>query len=161
MNRRGFLGGLIAAIAAPAVITTPGLLMPVSTLAFPTYGPGNGMLTPEMIAAEFNRKMRSRVPSGFASTVVQSHVDVHFPSQDMLLSLEEFSDRYIAPSVAALTQTIGAGRLALGHTIGHLQNAKFAYFSAVHSAAGVSTRAVRAYDIWTDSMPMRMDVLHS
>lgn len=29
MNRRGFLRGLIAAAAAPAIITTPGLLMPV------------------------------------------------------------------------------------------------------------------------------------
>lgn len=29
MNRRGFLGGLIAALSAPAIIRTPGLLMPV------------------------------------------------------------------------------------------------------------------------------------
>ena len=29
MNRRGFIGGLIATLAAPAIIRTPGLLMPV------------------------------------------------------------------------------------------------------------------------------------
>lgn len=29
LHRRGFLGGLAAALAAPAIITTPGLLMPV------------------------------------------------------------------------------------------------------------------------------------
>lgn len=29
MNRRGFLGGLLTALAAPAIIRTPGLLMPV------------------------------------------------------------------------------------------------------------------------------------
>lgn len=29
MNRRGFLTGLVSAIAAPAVVTTPGLLMPL------------------------------------------------------------------------------------------------------------------------------------
>ena len=29
MNRRGFLGGLAAALAAPAIIRTPNLLMPV------------------------------------------------------------------------------------------------------------------------------------
>lgn len=37
MNRRGFLGGLLAAVAAPAVITTPGLLMPVSTRIVRAY----------------------------------------------------------------------------------------------------------------------------
>jgi hypothetical protein len=34
MNRRGFLGGLIAALAAPAVIRTPGLLMPIKQPVF-------------------------------------------------------------------------------------------------------------------------------
>lgn len=28
MNRRGLLGGLLVALAAPAIIRTPGLLMP-------------------------------------------------------------------------------------------------------------------------------------
>jgi hypothetical protein len=32
MNRRGFIGGLITALAAPAIIRTPGLLMPVRPL---------------------------------------------------------------------------------------------------------------------------------
>lgn len=35
MNRRGFLGGLLT-LAAPAIIRTPGLLMPVRPLAFST-----------------------------------------------------------------------------------------------------------------------------
>lgn len=29
MNRRGFLAGIIAAAAAPAIIRTPGLIMPI------------------------------------------------------------------------------------------------------------------------------------
>jgi hypothetical protein len=29
ISRRGFLGGIVAALAAPAIIRTPGLLMPV------------------------------------------------------------------------------------------------------------------------------------
>lgn len=29
LRRRGFLGGMLAALAAPAIIRTPGLLMPV------------------------------------------------------------------------------------------------------------------------------------
>lgn len=32
ISRRGFLGGLAAALAAPAIIRTPGLLMPVRPL---------------------------------------------------------------------------------------------------------------------------------
>lgn len=31
MNRRGFLGGLITSLAAPAIIRTPGLLMPIKS----------------------------------------------------------------------------------------------------------------------------------
>jgi hypothetical protein len=34
MNRRGFLGSLITALAAPAIIRTPGLLMAVKPLPF-------------------------------------------------------------------------------------------------------------------------------
>ena len=33
LQRRGFLTGLAAALAAPAIIRTPGLLMPVKRLA--------------------------------------------------------------------------------------------------------------------------------
>lgn len=29
MNRRGFLGGMLVGLAAPAIIRTPGLLMPI------------------------------------------------------------------------------------------------------------------------------------
>ena len=62
MNRRGFLrlmgGGIAATVAAPYVITTPGLLMPVKALWTP--GPydvvvpvtGNRLLTIEMITRE-------------------------------------------------------------------------------------------------------------
>ena len=32
MNRRGFLGSIIAACSAPAIIMTPGLLMPIKPL---------------------------------------------------------------------------------------------------------------------------------
>lgn len=37
MNRRGFLGGLLTTLAAPAIVRTPGLLMPVRVplLAYP------------------------------------------------------------------------------------------------------------------------------
>lgn len=32
LSRRGLLGGLLAAVAAPAIIRTPGLLMPIRPL---------------------------------------------------------------------------------------------------------------------------------
>lgn len=35
MNRRGFLQGIASVVAAPAVITTPGLLMPLRGLVMP------------------------------------------------------------------------------------------------------------------------------
>lgn len=38
IERRGFIGGLIAALAAPAIIRTPGLLMPVRSFD-PIVGP--------------------------------------------------------------------------------------------------------------------------
>jgi hypothetical protein len=47
VNRRGFLGGLLVALAAPVVIRTPGLLMPVK----PLFGshPGGVDLRPGVI----------------------------------------------------------------------------------------------------------------
>jgi|SRR5580700_4923208 hypothetical protein len=38
MNRRGFLGSLLASLAAPAIIRTPGLLMPIRPLVTATGG---------------------------------------------------------------------------------------------------------------------------
>ena len=35
ISRRGFFTGLISALAAPAIIRTPGLLMPVRAIAAP------------------------------------------------------------------------------------------------------------------------------
>lgn len=35
MNRRGFLGGLLAAAVAPAIIRTPGLIMPIKPALVP------------------------------------------------------------------------------------------------------------------------------
>ncbi len=42
MNRRGFLTGMLALGAAPAIITTPGLLMPVRAIALP-FNDGSGL----------------------------------------------------------------------------------------------------------------------
>lgn len=46
MNRRGFLGGLIVALAAPAIIR-PGLLMPVKPFSLVTHTVSNNLPTVE------------------------------------------------------------------------------------------------------------------
>ncbi len=56
MNRRGLLGGMLAGLAAPAIIRTPGLLMPVrmafqgngfqTVPSYPIYDLATGLLTP-------------------------------------------------------------------------------------------------------------------
>lgn len=48
MNRRGFLAGLLF---APAIIRTPGLLMPVKPLIV-SRAAFNGLMTPEMVGRE-------------------------------------------------------------------------------------------------------------
>lgn len=42
LSRRGLLGGLLVALAAPAIIRTPGLLMPVTPWRIP-FGMGEGI----------------------------------------------------------------------------------------------------------------------
>lgn len=51
MNRRGFLRGIIAACAAPAIITTPGLLMPVRSIAI-DQAPALKLVRPEFLTLE-------------------------------------------------------------------------------------------------------------
>lgn len=161
MNRRGFLGGLIAAIVAPAVITTPGLLMPISTLALPTYGP-DGVLTPAMIAAEFNRRLQNQVPLTIIPGTEwheQANVDMNVSRQDLRLSLEDFTDRYLAPAAQVMANHINhrGGALSVGRIIGM----PYACLAAIDDRNGVCARMVYAHDIFSDRMMMRLDVLHS
>jgi hypothetical protein len=44
IGRRGFLGGLVVALAAPAIIRTPGLLMPVRATIFKAAQDGQSTL---------------------------------------------------------------------------------------------------------------------
>ena len=160
MNRRGFVTGFLAALAAPAVITTPGLLMPVSTLAFPTYGPG-GVLTPEMIAGEFSRILQGTL----TRTVIpgtenhkQSAATFEVGAADFKLSLEQFRERYLTVAAARTVDTIGDGALCIGRI---MQLPNGIDVAAQVERNGVFARAVYAYDIWDDAMKMRLDVLHS
>ena len=46
LNRRSFFAGTAALLAAPAIIRTPGLLMPVKKIPSPwmSYGTGSGLV---------------------------------------------------------------------------------------------------------------------
>lgn len=160
MNRRGFLGGLLA-LAAPAVITTPGLLMPVSTWALPTYGPG-GVLTHEMIAREFNRKLQSRVPVSVNHGQNVSGVSFQFTRRDLELCMEEFAERYLAPAAASTAGSIGDGSLSVGMLLmPPWGNSHLSVNDGVGEHRGVMARALSHYDAACDGTMMRLDVLHS
>jgi hypothetical protein len=160
MDRRGFVGSLIGALAAPALIR-PGLLMRVSTLALPTYGPG-GLLTMGMIAAEFNRRLQRAVPSEISHANSLSRVEFNFDKRDLTLSLEDYGERYLAPAAAGIGADLNEQGAALSigvqfPPVWGVDNC------AVNDRGGVSARAMtwdRPY-IGKDRVVMTLDVLHS
>lgn len=64
LARRGLLAGLLF---APAIIRTPGLLMPVKPLVLPRAA-FNGLMTPEMIGREMLAIMGSMMMGGALKT---------------------------------------------------------------------------------------------
>lgn len=79
-SRRGFLGRVaLVGLAAPAVITTPGLLMRVRSLFLPTT-------------------------SLIIST--QAHVDFSFTDEEFKPTLDEFASRYLDPLVKQLHEKL-------------------------------------------------------
>jgi hypothetical protein len=78
VSRRKFLGGAaLVTLAAPAVITRPGLLMRVRSLFLP----------PTTI-----------------TLATQVYVDYQFSSQELALTLEEYAKRYCTPLVEHLAE---------------------------------------------------------
>jgi hypothetical protein len=163
LRRRGLLAGLAGLFVAPAVITTPGLLMPVSVKAFPTYGPNGGKLTLDMIAEYFNRSIRAyrEIEAQFGGNE-QSNVDMLFDCRDLTLSLQDFAGRYIHPATTALVNHIErrGGRLAKGASI-EMPRTFSGVEAVLANMGGVEVRAIRGYDIGTDSLRLRLDVRHS
>lgn len=73
-TRRGFLGAILAAAAAPAIITTPGILMPVRKIIAPESSPD---FRDDIIEGDF----------GEAGFIVLAHPSI----LEDLKSLPEFS----------------------------------------------------------------------
>jgi hypothetical protein len=161
MNRRGLLGGLLATLAAPAIIRTPGLLMPVSTLALPVYGP-SGVLTLAMIAREFNRRLQCRVPSEVNRGRKQTAVSFDVSRFDLQLSLGEFSERFLVPAAENVAKCVGDGALA----IGEMRMIPWGYYIdgpklRPDEHRGVIVNAISGYSVGLDRQQVRLDVMHS
>lgn len=79
LSRRGFLGGAaLVTLAAPAVITTPGLLMRVRSLFLPSI-----------------------------TVITQSmDVDFQFTSKELHATLDEYAARYLDPMIQQLYEKL-------------------------------------------------------
>lgn len=160
MNRRGFLGGMLAALAAPAIIRTPGLLMPVSIFALPVYGPG-GVLTDDMIAAECNRRLQRLVPAAVNRGVEQTGISFTVPHSHFRLSVDAFAERHLDPVVHHLAQVIGPGALSVGMQM----SCPWGVDVATNNRNGVFARLLRARDFYpgvpSGHHQLRLDVMHT
>ncbi len=168
IHRRGFIAGLGALFAAPAIIR-PGILMPVKPFlsAAPVVETADGlsaMLTPNIIAHEAARLFRETMlrRGGCSVTMADAHNQLHadfkHSSQDLLLSLPEFSKRYIAPAVTALAWAIPLGARVSGRKLPLPEGVDFA---VSEKSGNVPMRVLRAYDVLSDEFITRFDVVHA
>lgn len=164
-TRRGFIGGLSALFAAPALVRAESL-MPISALE--TYGPG-GMLTPSMLAAEAARLWRERLRTrglGFVPYVedhgdlmnadTQVACDFSHGTQDLMLSLQSFSARWLRPSAYALAD---AAPLNVQIAPRHMGQPRGLGFCEIVTVGG-TVRLFRSYDINRDQMITRLDTIY-
>lgn len=82
MNRRSFLGAILAAAAAPAIVRADSLM--------------------RILPRE------TTVLAGEGVQFYESSLDLNFASEDLALTIDEFSRRYIEPAVAALVSRVEA-----------------------------------------------------
>ncbi len=145
-SRRGFLGLLAAAAVAPAIIRTPGLLMPIKPSLVPARVT---ILTPAMIAKEFARQLwnngsRSITDPVLKADLIQSHVDmIDAPtSENIRIAASIMSSR---AKTIALAPMLPVGALA----------------AAYETYEGVSVRYLADYNVREDMIVHRFDVLHT
>lgn len=160
-TRRSFISGLTTLFAAPAIVRS-GLLMPVKSFLIETPEPlvgYSGALTPQMITLEALRLFNSErlnAPPCIGPALNQSSVNVVLPSIALHGTLDDVSNRYLKPAMTDLANYVGSAPVS-GRPLNLPSGVDFA---GTEKLAGVAMRMVRAYDMHTDSMPMRFDVRH-
>ena len=154
LSRRGVLGGLAGLLAVPAIIRTPGLLMPVKQPVVLSSGP----ITAEMIAREASWMLGSPLGQtpfyGFAP-ITQSYVNFDTNEKDLALSMEDFSRRILRPVIGALQQHMGQNNAKI--VASNLELPK----GVVDAAMVNNVRVVVAYCLSMDKVSTQIDVLHT
>ena len=113
LKRRSFLGGFAAALATPAIIRTPALLMPLSVRP-PTF---------QEIVEEFNRILQWNVGRQAKAAdlvaprdVGQMHIDMIIAATDLRLPLHEIASRYLVPAASVMARNLTGKQLSLCHS---------------------------------------------
>jgi hypothetical protein len=169
MNRRGFILGLSAALAAPNVVRA-GSLMPIS--ATDTY-PIGGILTPSMIAREMAGIMarglrrhndcvafRGIPPKQFGTLMSQHFVDMAMGPADLTLSKQAYAERFLLPAANVLIGSIGRDR-TITVDAPKLPHPASGIVAAAHTASDVGVRFVAGQDVWNDRSTARFDIMVS
>ena len=167
MNRRGFLGALMASLVGTAIAPSEVLWMPSPEKGLPIVAP-HAFLTLQQITHEVGRLMAKRIalpvsmaPDGLLlgsdGMTKLVHVLMPVPRELGVYGLD--SDRYIKPVAEALTsrtQLEGWDRFGeLPIRIGGCDVARWTRCTG----KGVSVRGVMSYDPGFDEYMLRFDVL--
>ena len=174
-SRRWFLGGLLT---APAIVRI-GSIMPAAELAIfqpELLVPRDGLLTMEIITREALRIFKNSLALAGTYTKAipiiakvgfdrrQSHVDLQMSNQDRTMPLEKFSARVLVPAMTALANEVrGDNKRQLITRIKSLELEIPSYpdiEAARVSDKDLSLRGIRTYDIATDTMITRFDILY-
>lgn len=85
-------------------------------------------------------------------------VDINFSSQDLTLTIDKFSERYIQPAVSRLAAYLESQAMTMYKDVYQSVWDSAGDFTARKVLDGISMRIVRAYDINNDNLPCRIDV---
>lgn len=191
INRRELLK-LAAGVAAATALPAPGLPMqrPHPPALPPASTTTRGLLTPSIIVREMILQLskyneirvgiRELTPlhrdpklgdqvrvRGYPPATMDQQQNVTWESKsaDLVLSIDDFSDRFIVPTAKAITTAMleEAKHRELGHgavVMGPLPVESWQPFAAQAEWSGYAARLLRDYSINTDAMLMRIDVLY-
>ena len=160
-ERRTFLSGVAALLAAPALVRVQSI-MPISPTE--TYRLG-GILTWQQIADEAARILRRNLSrrtdvAGWGNAVPggrnnQYHVDLGMSLVDITLPIQTFAARYLEPAMAGLADAIPSMTRVAANAI---QVPDGISAGAISEGRGLGLRFVRDYDVRNDRVLTRLDV---